>query len=141
MSLTRSWPFACAASIFALIIMINASPEAALSQSPAQALPSTSPVVGFRDFMAPTADAADPAITFSEYPVGTVITNQYASLGIIFSGGSSAGSPFITTDASNPTSPVLSGSPLFNGPIQGSFVDANGKPATVTQFQLDAGYF
>ena len=91
--------------------------------------------------MAPTADAADPAITFSEYPVGTVITNQYASLGIIFSGGSSAGSPFITTDASNPTSPVLSGSPLFNGPIQGSFVDANGKPATVTQFQLDAGYF
>src|SRR5689334_14810164 len=43
-------------------------------------------------------------ITFSEFPEGTSITNQYQSSGIIFGGDS----PFVTGDSSNPTSPVLS---------------------------------
>jgi hypothetical protein len=41
-------------------------------------------------------------ITFAEYPTGTFITDQYASLGIVFGGDA----PFIATDGSNPTSPM-----------------------------------
>lgn len=78
-------------------------------------------------------------ITFSEYPIGTSISNQYANQGIIFSGDS----PFITTDGANPTSPVLSGSPRFEGAIEGSFVDSSDgtTPIIVESFTLDAGYF
>lgn len=42
---------------------------------------------------------------------------------------------FITTDGSNPTSPVLSGSPLFNGPIAILF------SSDVAGVALDGGYF
>ncbi|MEC4088818.1 carboxypeptidase-like regulatory domain-containing protein [Pseudoalteromonas rubra] len=77
-------------------------------------------------------------ITFSEFPNGTAITNQYADRGIIFGGDS----PFITSDSANPTTPVLSGSPRFNGAIEGRFVDPQtGEPTTVNSFSLDAGYF
>ena len=78
-------------------------------------------------------------ITFSEYPVGTAITNQYASQGIVFGGDN----PFITTDGANPTSPVLSGTPLFVGNIEGQFVDPSDgtTPIVVESFKLDAGYF
>lgn len=77
-------------------------------------------------------------ITFSEFPVGTSIANQYQPQGILFGGDS----PFITTDGANPTSPVLSGTPLFFGSITGTFVDpATGSPVVVTSFSLDAGYF
>lgn len=77
-------------------------------------------------------------ITFSEFPVGTSIANQYQPQGILFGGDS----PFITTDSSNPTSPVLSGTPLFFGSITGTFVDpATGSPVVVTSFSLDAGFF
>lgn len=81
----------------------------------------------------------DPKITFSEYSVGTFITNQYANLGIVFSGDS----PFITTDDANPTSPVLSGTPKFQGSIEGTFVNPSNvnSPAYVSWFSLDAGYF
>lgn len=43
-------------------------------------------------------------------------------------------------DAANPTSPVLSGSPLFNGPIMGIFVTPSGQRTTVNHFALDVGY-
>ena len=78
-------------------------------------------------------------ITFSEYSKGTSITSQYANRGIIFSGDS----PFISGDGSNPTSPVLSGSPKFQGKIEGRFVnhDNNDEPTIVNKFSLDAGYF
>ncbi len=77
------------------------------------------------------------AITFSEFPLGTAITTQYRSRGIVFSGDS----PFITTDSSNPTSPVLSGTPLFAGEIRGTFVDpVSGAARTVGGFSLDVGY-
>ncbi|WP_138551678.1 carboxypeptidase-like regulatory domain-containing protein [Pseudoalteromonas rubra] len=77
-------------------------------------------------------------ITFSEFPTGTAITDQYADRGIIFGGDA----PFITTDSANPTSPVLSGTPQYNGAIEGRFVDPlTGEPTTVNSFSLDAGYF
>lgn len=48
-----------------------------------------------------------------------------------------AGSPetFIATDGSNPTSPVLSGSPLFNGPIAALF------DVDVAAVGFDGGFF
>ncbi len=46
-----------------------------------------------------------------------------------------SGSVFITNDGANPTSPVLSGSPTFNGPISVFF----SKP--VAAVGLDGGYF
>ena len=77
-------------------------------------------------------------ITFSEFSNGTKITDQYADRGIIFKGDA----PFITGDGSNPTSPVLSGTPTFDGAIEGHFVDpATHEPTTVNHFELDGGYF
>ncbi len=78
-------------------------------------------------------------ITFSEFPLGTYITDQYSNRGIIFGGDS----PFISPDGANPTSPVLSGTPLFQGAIEGRFVNPNNgiTPITVSSFSLDAGYF
>jgi alpha-tubulin suppressor-like RCC1 family protein len=60
-------------------------------------------------------------ITFDEYGLNTVITNQYASRGIIF-GPDQA---FISVDGASSSAPVLSGVPQFQGAISGSFVDAN----------------
>lgn len=79
------------------------------------------------------------AITFSEYPIGTAISNQYANRGILFGGDN----PFIWTDSSNPTSPVLSGSPRYRGDIEGKFVNPNDgtTPVIVEAFSFDAGYF
>lgn len=77
-------------------------------------------------------------ITFSEHPNGTRITNQYTDIGIVFGGSE----PFITGDGANPTSPVLSGSPLFEGDITGTFVIPGTEiPTVVESFTLDAGYF
>jgi len=78
-------------------------------------------------------------ITFSEFSQGTSISNQYLNYGILFGGDS----PFITSDDSNSTSPVLSGTPIFNGAIEGIFVDpSDGKTSIFVQsITLDAGYF
>jgi hypothetical protein len=75
-------------------------------------------------------------IHFDEFPEGTVITDQYANVGVVFD------SPvFITSDGSNPTSPVLSGEPLFEGPVVGHFVTpGTNNPTTVNLLELDAGY-
>ena len=75
-------------------------------------------------------------ITFSEFPYGQSITTQYQDRGIIFGGDS----PFITSDGANPTSPVLSGTPRFQGSILGTFVKADGTPRTVNHLELDVGY-
>ena len=103
--------------------------------------PSTSPSAGAAHAIRAAANPADAAqgdtvITFSEFPVGTAITNQYQPQGIIFGGDS----PFITDDGSNWTSPVLSGTPLFTGEITGEFVAPDGQPVTVGHFSLDVGY-
>jgi hypothetical protein len=82
-------------------------------------------------------DASD-VITFSEFPIGTPIDDQYQDVGIIFGGSG----PFISTDGANPTSPVLSGTPRFQGDITGSFVEpGTARPTVVQSFTFDAGYF
>lgn len=108
-----------------------------------------------------TADAS--TITFSEFSVGTVNPSYnlasvgLGNVGVTFDGyfqgqsnvgGEIFGSPtgplaldaaapdtFITTDGANPTSPVLSGSPRFNGPIAILFSQ------NVAAVGLDGGYF
>ena len=83
--------------------------------------------------------ASSDKITFSEYSLGTYITNQYADYGIIFGGDD----PYIENDGAQPETPVLSGSPQYQGAIEGYFVNpADGvTPATVSAFSLDAGWF
>ncbi len=80
-------------------------------------------------FFMRTILAYDVEITFSEYPMWTAISNQYESQGIIFNGDS----PFITSDGANPTSPILSGTPLFSGRVGGQFTNP------VNSFQVEAG--
>jgi hypothetical protein len=85
---------------------------------------------------APVA-AADGAITFDEFPLGTSITDQYEDHGLLFGGDS----PFITSDGANPTSPVLSGTPRFAGAITGTFtIPGTTIRTTVFGFSLDVGY-
>jgi hypothetical protein len=115
----------------------------ALVSVPALALgsgtsPNPDPLKNTLDILAEAADVSN-MITFSEFPLNTFISNQYADYGILFGGDN----PFITTDNSNPTSPVLSGSPRFVGTIAGSFVDPNdgSTPNIVASFSVDAGYF
>ncbi|MBL1265290.1 RHS repeat-associated core domain-containing protein [Candidatus Methylomicrobium oryzae] len=106
-------------------------------------LDSTSPNAVTSSAIEPLADSlAAPAgsttITFSEFPVGTQISNQYQSVGILFGGDA----PFITADGANPTSPVLAGTPKFFGAVEGTFVySTTGQPVGVSSFSLDAGYF
>jgi hypothetical protein len=92
--------------------------------------------------------AAQPAapgavtITFSEYPVGTVITTQYAATdGIVFQGDNAGDTQFISNDGANPDSPELSGTPLFAGDVGGRFVEpGTNDPATVDSVSMDVGY-
>lgn len=53
-------------------------------------------------------------LAFSEFPVGTTITTQYQGKGFDFPASPAVQ---IVSDSSNPTSPVLSGTPKFQGPI------------------------
>jgi len=77
-------------------------------------------------------------ITFNEFPHGTSVTTQYEAVGIQFGGDS----PLIASDPWSPTSPVLSGWPLFEGSIDGSFVNPETRqPSSVGAFALDAGSF
>lgn len=124
-------------TLIALILLIS---QVALSQD--EVIPSTSIVnngLGASVHVPTSTDEESEPITFSEFPLGTAVSNQYANKGILFSGDS----PFISTDGSNPTSPVLSGTPQFRGDIEGTFVDpTDGKtPVVVESFTLDAGYF
>lgn len=75
-------------------------------------------------------------IHFDEFPTGTPISTEYADEGVVFDSDT-----FITDDGSNPTSPVLSGTPQFQGPVTGHFVVPGTDTATtVNRLQLDAGY-
>ena len=76
-------------------------------------------------------------ITFSEFPTGS-ISNEYQAKGILFSGSG----PKIINDGSNPTTPVLSGTPTLFGDITGTFtVPGTTDQGVVNSFVLDAGYF
>lgn len=74
-------------------------------------------------------------ITFSEVADGTVLTTQYRDRGIDFDGTS-----YVTSDDDNPTSPVLSGTPQFSGPIRGTFVNPDGSSRVVNAVRMDVGY-
>ena len=64
-------------------------------------------------------------------PTGCVTGTPTGPLSLALTGGGA----FITQDASNPTSPVLSGTPLFNGPIAILF------SVGLAAVGLDGGYF
>lgn len=79
---------------------------------------------------------ASPTITFDEVPLEEFVTNQYEDDGVIFTSTVQT-----SEDESNPTSPVLSGYPRFEGAIEGEFVNpSTGAPQTVSSFTLDVGY-
>lgn len=83
------------------------------------------------------ANADDPtAIGFDEFSLGTTITDQYASRGVVFTSG-----VFTSSDIGSPTAPVLSGTPKFFGEIAGRFVvPGTTTPTTVAGFSLDVGF-
>jgi len=54
-------------------------------------------------------------LTFDEFPIGTVVSNQYAPQGVVFLQGFNGNFPIITPDVAMPTSPVLSPNPPFAG--------------------------
>jgi PEP-CTERM motif len=74
-------------------------------------------------------------LTFSEFAVGTIVSNQYAGLGVVFvsTGG---GLPIIANDGAMPNSPVLSPNPPFGGQFGWQFT---GGGATGVTFQ--SGYW
>jgi hypothetical protein len=75
-------------------------------------------------------------IAFDEVPLESFVTNEYEADGVVFTSTVQT-----SQDASNATSPVLSGYPRFEGAIEGYFVDpATGNPQTVASFTLDVGY-
>lgn len=86
-----------------------------------------------RSFLNVTSDP----ITFSEFTTGTSVFDQYADRGILFGGDA----PFITTDGSQPTSPVLSGSPKFFGRIDIIFTRPGSlETEPVLGFSADVGF-
>ena len=97
------------------------------------------PVLGrqVRRAVSPAASPTSyPTITFSEVPLEEFVTNQYEGDGVIFTSTVQT-----AEDEANPTSPVLSGYPRFEGAIEGYFVDpSTGLPQTVSSFTLDVGY-
>ena len=117
--------------VFSVLVAMLATTNVTLAQS-------TSSFTGHATFsdVAYSIEIEEQAITFSEYPLDTLISDQYAEQGIIFGGDN----PFITSDGANPTSPVLSGSPQFEGTIEGNFVDPLDKevPVAVESFTFDA---
>ena len=82
------------------------------------------------------SDLGDP-LPLGDLPLGTYVTNQFAKDGIVFSGQS----PFITDDGSSDVNPTISGSPLFQGTVVGTFVKpGTNNPATVNDFSVSVGY-
>jgi lysophospholipase L1-like esterase len=134
---------ACAGSVLLLAALgLPAAASQANAQTPDGHAPSTArkgAAVAVRPHA--VVQPGDESITFSDQPEGTAIDKQYQAHGIVFSGANGGGTPFISPDAANPTSPVLSGSPQFHGGIKGQFVrPGTGKQRTVSRFSLDVGY-
>jgi len=81
------------------------------------------------------------SVTFAGLSMGTSISDQYSSFGVLFSGSGSG--PFITYDTANPRPRVLSGSPRFFGSITATFVQLSNPSvrASASNVNFDAGYF
>jgi hypothetical protein len=91
---------------------------------------------GFTSSETPLLDSNNPTITFDNLGLETTVTDQYADHGVVFTSN-----VFTTEDGSNPTSPVLSGEPKFQGEITAQFVTpGTTTPTTVNGFSLDVGY-
>jgi len=102
-------------------------PDIALTTSTVQRVPSAQ---------------GDTTILFDELPIGTQITDQYGGITfgsrIDFSGSGldvRGEIPFIVGDSANPGSPVLSGVPIFSGPLAGVFDEPQ------SEFEFEAGFF
>jgi len=79
-------------------------------------------------------------LTFDEFDVGTWITDDYSSEGVLFSGDFGE-VPEIAWDEANSTSPVLRGGEDFYEPLHAQFVyPGTSTPATVSDFSVDVGY-
>jgi hypothetical protein len=83
-------------------------------------------------------------ITFDEFPVGTVISNQYAGLGVVFHPGDVTGTlPIIDMNLWMPTQPILSpqgqGTPPQYWQYAGDFWIQFTTPAVEVQF--DSGFW
>ncbi len=88
------------------------------------------------------AGAANAAINFSEFPVGTLISNQYAGQGVLFLAGTvTPRLPQIGMDGAMPTQPILrpTGEPDYYN-YQGDFWMQFTAPA-VTAVTFDSGYW
>jgi hypothetical protein len=79
------------------------------------------------------APAMATTLTFSEFAVGTVITNQYA--GVVFSGNGGGSAPIIANDGAMPGSPVLSPNPPYSGDFWMTFVGG------ATGVSFDSGFW
>jgi hypothetical protein len=77
------------------------------------------------------AGSANALITFDEYGLGTVITNQYAAQGVLFSGVSGS-APIITMDGALQ---VVSPNPPYAGDFEMTFINP------VDWVEFDAGYW
>ncbi len=73
-------------------------------------------------------------ITFSEFPTGTLVSNQYAADGVTFSGDLD-GLPIITDDGAMPDSPVLSPNPPYAGTFNINFTNG------ATGVMFDSGFW
>ncbi|MEN0015731.1 MAG: hypothetical protein AAGC46_20345, partial [Solirubrobacteraceae bacterium] len=75
-------------------------------------------------------------LTFDEYGMGTLSGDEYRARGVVFT------SPVeLTSDGSNPCSPVLTGLPTFEGPVSGRFViPGTDTPTTVSRISMNVGY-
>ncbi|MHC4324795.1 MAG: hypothetical protein ACYSUX_11030 [Planctomycetota bacterium] len=81
-------------------------------------------------------------ITFDEFPVGTAVSNEYASQGVIFHPGDVVpGLPIIDWNMSMPTQPILrpqgeaGGLPIYQGDFWIQFT------TPVIEVQFDSGYW
>ncbi|HET8955298.1 MAG TPA: cutinase family protein [Solirubrobacterales bacterium] len=79
-------------------------------------------------------------LTFDEFDVGSLITDDYSSEGVLFSGDFGE-VPEIAWDEANPTSPVLRGGEDFYEPLHAQFVyPGTSTAATVSDLSVDVGY-
>jgi hypothetical protein len=83
----------------------------------------------------PGLNGTDPTITFSEFPVGTLVSSQYASDDVVFLAGSNGNLPIIANDGAMPTSPVLSPNPVYAGDFTMQF------PIPATSVSFLSGYW
>ena len=90
--------------------------------------------------MALIAGTANATITFDEFPVGTVISNQYAAEGVIFSAGDiSQLLPIIYLDGAMPSEPVLSPQEPYAGDFWMQFTVSTNNVQFLSGYWNDIG--